>query len=172
MRLLILLTVLTCFPLFAQKTKNAPKLVVGIVVDQMMYDYLYRYQERFSKDGFNRLLKNGANCRSTFYNYVPTYTGPGHASIYTGTTPNQHGIVANEWYARNQQEIIGCVEDSNYFSVGTESNDGACSPKKLWCNTITDQLKMTYPNSKLFSASHRSIHFVQLISQAKTRSDD
>ena len=82
----------------AQNSK--PKLVVGIVVDQMCYEYLYRYQSKFSDKGFVKLMKNGTHCRNTQYNYVPTYTGPGHASIYTGTTPSNHGIVANDWYNR------------------------------------------------------------------------
>jgi predicted AlkP superfamily pyrophosphatase or phosphodiesterase len=133
--------------------KSAPKLVVGIVVDQMVYDYLYRYQDRFSKGGFVKLMEKGTNCRNTQYNYVPTYTGPGHASIYTGTTPNQHGIVGNEWYDRAQQAIVNCVTDSAYFSIGTESNYGIRSPRNLTCMTITDQLKVTYPNSKVISVS-------------------
>ena len=112
----------------AQKS-TPPKLVVGIVVDQMMYDYLYRYQDRFSKGGFKKLLAKGTNCRSAFYNYVPTYTGPGHASIYTGTVPKNHGIVANDWFDRKSQEIVGCVQDSNYFSVGTNH---AQTSKKGW----------------------------------------
>lgn len=133
--------------------KSAPKLVVGIVVDQMVYDYLYRYQDRFSKGGFVKLMEKGTNCRNTQYNYVPTYTGPGHASIYTGTTPNQHGIVGNEWYDRAQQATVNCVTDSAYFSVGTESGYGIRSPRTLTCMTITDQLKVTYPNSKVISMS-------------------
>ncbi|MBU2020269.1 MAG: alkaline phosphatase family protein [Bacteroidetes bacterium] len=153
MRVSLILSFLIALSANAQKQNTPPKLVVGIVVDQMMYDYLYRFEERFSKHGIRKLMDKGTNCRSTFYNYVPTYTGPGHASIYTGTTPNNHGIVANEWFDRAKQEIIGCVQDSNFFSVGTESNDGVCSPKNLWCNTITDQLRMTYPTSKVFSAS-------------------
>ncbi|MGJ8661574.1 MAG: alkaline phosphatase family protein, partial [Bacteroidota bacterium] len=133
--------------------KSAPKLVVGVVVDQMVYDYLYRYHDRFSKGGFLKLMDNGTNCRNTQYNYVPTFTGPGHASIYTGTTPNQHGIVGNEWYDRAQQATVNCVTDSAYFSVGTESNYGVRSPRPLTCMTITDQLKVTYPNSKVISMS-------------------
>lgn len=77
-----------------------PKLIVGIVIDQMCYEYLYRYQDKFSENGFRKIMENGTNCRNTQYNYVPTFTGPGHASIYTGTTPNNHGIVANDWFER------------------------------------------------------------------------
>ena len=83
------------FSIYGQVIQS-PKLVVGIVVDQMCYDYLYRFQEKFSDSGFVKLMKEGTNCRNTHYNYVPTYTGPGHASIYTGTTPSNHGIVGNQ----------------------------------------------------------------------------
>jgi predicted AlkP superfamily pyrophosphatase or phosphodiesterase len=130
-----------------------PKLVVGIVIDQMCYEYLYRYKSKFSENGFLRLLNNGTNCENTQYNYIPTYTGPGHASIYTGTTPDNHGIVGNDWYSRVIKKEVNCVGDSNVKSVGTKSDEGECSPKNLYVNTITDQLKLTYPKSKVISIS-------------------
>ncbi|MFM8361634.1 MAG: alkaline phosphatase family protein, partial [Haliscomenobacter sp.] len=72
-----------------------PRLVVGIVVDQMRYDYLYRYYDKYGTGCFKCLLNEGFSCENTHYNYMPTYTAPGHASIYTGTTPSVHGIVGN-----------------------------------------------------------------------------
>jgi predicted AlkP superfamily pyrophosphatase or phosphodiesterase len=131
-----------------------PKIVVGIVVDQMCYDYLYRFQHHFSTDGFNRFLNRGINCRNTNYNYVPTYTGPGHASIYTGTTPYNHGIVANEWYDRTKAKGVNCVFDQSVQAVGNASSAyGQVSPHHLETMTITDQLKFTYPASNVFSIS-------------------
>ena len=141
-----------CSTAFSQK-KESPKLVVGIVVDQMCYEYLYRYQSKFSKGGFLKLMNNGTHCRNTHYNYVPTFTGPGHASIYTGTTPNNHGIVANDWFDRNTGNSENCVHDSTVFGVGTNSKEGECSPNYLKANTITDQLKLTYPSAKVISMS-------------------
>ena len=138
--------------LFCQST-STPKLIVGIVVDQMCYDYLYRYENKLSDKGFLKLLRNGSVCHNTQYNYVPTFTGPGHASIYTGTTPNNHGIIANEWYDRNLNREINCVEDSTVKSVGTDSKYGKSSPKNLLAFTITDQLKLTYKKSKVISVS-------------------
>lgn len=132
---------------------DSPKLIVGIVVDQMCYEYLYRFYDKFSDGGFKVMMEDGANCRNMNYNYVPTYTGPGHASIYTGTTPSNHGIVANDWYDRVQGRTINCVEDSSYSTVGSTSNAGSCSPINLKANTITDQLKLTYPKSKVISMS-------------------
>ena len=138
--------------LFAQQPKS-PKLIVGIVVDQMCYEYLYRYQAKFGEGGFKLLMNKGTNCRTTNYNYIPTFTGPGHASIYTGTTPNNHGIVGNDWHDRTTGKSINCVEDSLVETVGSTSAYGLFSPRNLKANTITDQLKMTYPNSKVISMS-------------------
>ncbi len=133
--------------------KDSPKLVVGIVVDQMCYDYIYRYYSKYSEGGFKKLMSEGTNCRNTQYNYIPTYTGPGHASIYTGTTPSNHGIVANDWYDRTTGKEVNCVTDSTVTPVGTTSAYGYYSPKNLKANTITDQLKLTYPNAKVISMS-------------------
>ncbi len=133
--------------------KDSPKLVIGIVIDQMCYEYLFRYQEKFGKDGFVKLMNGGTHCRNTQYNYVPTFTGPGHASIYTGTTPNNHGIVGNDWFDRNIGKNVNCVDDSTVQGVGTTSIEGNCSPYYLKANTITDQLRLTYPNSKVISMS-------------------
>jgi len=137
------------FLFFCQK----PKLVVGIVVDQMCYEYLYRFQPHFEKGGFNRLMTKGVNCRNTNYNYVPTVTGPGHASIYTGTTPSNHGIVNNEWYVRSTQKMTNCVADESVHTVGSDSKKGKASPHNLETVTLTDQLKMTYPDARVYAMS-------------------
>lgn len=139
------------FTAFSQKEK--PKLVVGIVVDQMCYEYLYRFYDKFSDGGFKRLMNEGTNCRTTHYNYVPTYTGPGHASIYTGTTPANHGIVGNDWFDRKSNKNVNCVQDDFVKTVGSESKKGYCSSARLKTNTITDQFKLEYPQSKVISMS-------------------
>lgn len=128
-------------------------MVVGIVVDQMCYDYLYRFYPQFGKDGFKRLMDKGTHFRNVTYNYVPTYTGPGHASIYTGSTPSNHGIVANEWHYRPFNREVNCVEDTTVSTVGSTSDFGKRSPYFLRSNTITDQLKLTYPGSKVIGVS-------------------
>ena len=137
---------------YSQQIKS-PKLVVGIVVDQMCYEYLYRYYDKFCEGGFRKLMADGTNCRNTQYNYIPTYTGPGHASIYTGTTPNNHGIVANDWFDMTTKKSVNCVEDSAVTPTGTVSSYGYFSPRNLKANTITDQLKLTYPDAKVVSMS-------------------
>jgi predicted AlkP superfamily pyrophosphatase or phosphodiesterase len=153
MKIYPLLVLLISIGFVKAQQVDSPKLVVGIVVDQMCYEYLYRYSDKFSEGGIKELMTKGTNCRNTLYNFIPTYTGPGHASIYTGTTPNNHGIIANDWYDRNKKGVINCVEDSTVIPVGTTSSYAYYSPINLKANTITDQLKMTYPNSKVISMS-------------------
>ena len=124
-------------------TSAMPKLVVGIVVDQMRYDYLFRFQKRYSEDGFKRLLREGFLFENANYNYVPTYTAPGHACIYTGTTPSHNGIIANDWYDRSLGKTVYCVSDSLSIPVGTTSISGKMSPKQLLTTTITDELRIS-----------------------------
>ena len=120
-----------------------PKLVVGIVVDQMKMDYLYRFQNDFSDTGFKRLLKDGFSFNNMHFNYMPTYTAPGHASIYTGATPSMHGIVSNEWFSRSLGKQVYCTEDNSVSSLieGSEV-EGHMSPRRMQTTTITDELRL------------------------------
>lgn len=121
---------------------NRPALVVGIVVDQMRYDYLYKYADRYSTNGLKRLMREGMNCQDNHYNYAPTVTAAGHASVYTGTVPAVHGIVGNEWTDVATGKKVYCTDDSTVSTVGTTGKTGFMSPKNLWTSTITDQLKL------------------------------
>src|SRR5579862_4754618 len=93
---LFLLTLAACHPK-KETAVRRPKLVVGIVVDQMRWDYLYRYNARFGKGGFKRLLKQGFSCDNTFINYLPAFTAVGHSCIFTGSVPAFSGIAAKDW---------------------------------------------------------------------------
>jgi predicted AlkP superfamily pyrophosphatase or phosphodiesterase len=130
------------------------KLVVGIVVDQMRYDYLTRYYNRYGEGGFKRLLSEGFEFKNNHYNYIPTYTGPGHASIFTGTYPAIHGVIANDWYDKEIQKSVYCVGDEYVTSVGTEDKAGKMSPHRMKTTTITDQLKLhTQQRAKVIGIS-------------------
>ncbi|MGO4905302.1 alkaline phosphatase PafA [Flavobacterium sp. W20_MBD1_R3] len=125
------------------EAQQRPKLVVGLVVDQMKMEYLYRFSEDFSENGFRRLMNNGYTFHNMHYNYVPTYTAPGHASIYTGTTPSTHGIVGNNWFNRATGKDVYCTDDSSVTTLGDGTDEeGAMSPKNLLSTTITDELRM------------------------------
>jgi predicted AlkP superfamily pyrophosphatase or phosphodiesterase len=97
-RYLAPLIFISTYSLSQAQLDDKPKLVVGIVVDQMRQEYIYRFSPKFGNGGFKRLVNEGFMMRNAHYNYVPTVTGPGHASVYTGSTPAQHGIISNEWY--------------------------------------------------------------------------
>lgn len=122
--------------------QKRPALVVGIVVDQMRYEYLYKYYDRYSDKGFKRLMKEGINCTDNHYNYAPTVTAAGHASVYTGSVPAIHGIVENDWIDVASGKKVYCVDDSTVQTVGSKSKAGMMSPRNLFTSTITDQLKM------------------------------
>lgn len=133
---------------------KSPALVVGIVVDQMRNDYIYRYWNRFGKGGFKRLVSQGYYFRNAHYNYVPTYTGPGHSSIYTGATPRTHGIIANEWYVRGSATLQYCVSDTLVKTVGAENKSGKMSPRNQLSSTIGDEIKMSSnQKAKVFGVS-------------------
>ncbi len=133
---------------------NKIKLVVGVVVDQMRYVDLYRYQQFYSKEGFNRLMNEGTNFTYNHFNYELTSTGPGHASIYSGSSPYYHGIIGNEFFSRTKNKTINCVYDENQNSLGSNDDVGKCSPVNLLSTTITDELKLfTNKKSKVFSVS-------------------
>ena len=122
---------------------DGPKLVVGIVIDQMRADYLYRFMDKYGEGGFKRLLRQGFEFRNTNYDYVPTYTGPGHAAIYTGTTPYYNGIIGNDWYDRAAGRSVYVTGDDGVSSVGTASAAGKMSPRRLMTTTMTDELRLS-----------------------------
>lgn len=140
LRLLSLLLFIPCFAI-AQDQKK-PKLVVGIVVDQMRYDLLYRFSDFYSPNGFKKLFNNSLQATHLTYNYVPTYTAPGHSSIYTGTYPSIHGIIGNNWYEASSQKKVYCTQDDEQRGVGSDNRNGKMSPKRLLSTTISDQLKL------------------------------
>ncbi len=122
--------------------KEQPKLVVGIVVDQMRQEYLYRFEGKFGEGGFKRLMKDGFMLKNAHFNYVPTYTGPGHASIYTGATPSVHGVISNDWYDKELKKKVNCVDDDRQKPIGNDQGHGDVSPWRMLSSTITDELEL------------------------------
>ncbi len=140
----ILCSLVFVLSLTMQAQEKKPKLVIGIVVDQMKMEYLYRFSDDFSPNGFKRLMGSGYTFHNMHYNYMPTYTAPGHASIYTGTTPATHGIVGNEWFHRTLGKEVYCTDDASVKTVGNGSEtEGKMSPKNLISTTITDELRLS-----------------------------
>ena len=130
---------------YTEKTpgfEDQPRLVVGIVVDQMRFDYLTRFWSHYGEGGFRRLTGDGFLCRDHHFGYAPTSTGPGHASVYSGTTPAIHGIIGNNWFNKETGQNVYCAGDSSQQSVGTETTAGQISPHRMLVTTITDQLRL------------------------------
>lgn len=141
----ILIVIATCTQCQSTLSKNEfqqrPKLVVGIVVDQMRYDYLIKFYNKYSDGGFRRLMANGYHLENVHFNYIPTYTAVGHASIYTGTSPVNHGIVGNYWYDKSEHKSVYCVDDAAFNTVGAETG-GKKSPHRMLTTNIADALKL------------------------------
>ncbi|WP_430614538.1 alkaline phosphatase PafA [Flavobacterium sp. JP2137] len=141
-RFLVTISLFFSIALFAKDPLPKPKLVVGVVVDQMRWDYLYRFYDRYADNGFKRLLNEGFSCENTYINYVPTYTAIGHSSIYTGSVPAIHGIAGNDFIIQSTGENRYCTQDDSVTGVGVTGKVGMQSPKNLLTSTITDQLKL------------------------------
>lgn len=145
------LILLSAISLNAQSAKTTatmqspqkPKLVVGIVIDQMRWDYLYRFNKLYTANGFKRLLGEGFSCDNTFIPYTPTYTAAGHACVYTGSVPAIHGIVGNGWFDKALNRNVYCTEDASVNTVGNSGNAGKMSPENMWTTTITDELRLS-----------------------------
>lgn len=126
----------------ATKTLPRPKLVVGIVVDQMRWDYLYRFYDRYQSNGFKRLLNDGFSCDNTLIDYIPTFTAPGHTCAYTGSVPAIHGIAGNDFIIQATGRSVYCTEDTTVKTVGSTSAAGKMSPRNLLTTTVTDELRL------------------------------
>ena len=152
------LVLLAILPATAQKKTEKlerPKLVVGLVIDQMRWDYLYKYYDKFGNDGFKRMLNEGYSFNNVMIPYLPTVTAIGHTSIYTGSVPSIHGIAGNDWTDKETGKSVYCTTDTDVKGVGTTSDKiGSHSPKNMWSTTITDQLMMaTNYQSKVVGVS-------------------
>ncbi len=138
-----LILALTVSAVLSAQSLQRPKLVVGIVVDQMRWDYLYRYYDRYAEDGgFKRLISQGFSCENTFIPYAPTITACGHASIYTGSVPAINGIAGNNWWDYEKKKNVYCTEDSSVKTLGSNTSAGLESPRNLLTTTIGDELRL------------------------------
>lgn len=144
MKRIILINIFTFLAFFTYSQQKHPKLIVGIIVDQMRDEYIDRFYNDFGNEGFKRIINEGFRMKNFHFNYMPTYTAPGHASVYTGTTPRYHGIVSNDWYHRQTHQDIYCTYDEDFNILGPgKEKDGKMSPNRLKTTTITDELRLS-----------------------------
>ncbi len=131
-----------------------PKIIIGITIDQMRYDYITYYWDDFSEDGFKKLIQRGTNFKNARYNYLYTQSASGHATIATGANPAYHGIISDDWFNRIKEEMVHCVEDKEEHAVGGFYDSGKKSPKRMFSTTFSDELKISSQSaSKVFSVS-------------------
>jgi len=131
-------------PVANMKNSPKPKLVIGIVVDQMRWDYVNNFKPFFkSSNGFLHFINQGSTCDNTMIPYVPTVTACGHACVYTGSVPALNGIAGNMWYDNVKQRQVYCVEDASVQTVGSTNNAaGQMSPVNVWTSTLGDEMKL------------------------------
>ena len=140
MKKLFLSAVIMMATFAAALAQNRPKLIVGIAVDQMRWDYLHRYYGLYGEGGFKRLMNEGFDCENTMINYIPAITAVGHTSIYTGSVPSVHGIQGNSFLINGKMTY--CTADTTVAGVGTSGKEGQMSPRNMLCTTIGDELKV------------------------------
>lgn len=137
-----------CLPATAGNRKSgAIRLVVVVSIDQMRADYLTRFAQHYlpahseaGVGGFAWLTKSGAWYANAHIAHVPTFTGPGHATLLTGSAPSLNGIVGNSWFERADGRVRSCVADGTVRTAGGEGRAG--SPRALLVTTVGDELKL------------------------------
>ncbi len=155
---LIIFSVLffSCIKIFAQGTIKPyrPKLIIGIVVEQMRYDYIERYWEKYESGGFKKLYNGGMICNQAHYNHLFVQAGVSHATISTGSTPSVHGIIGTNWYDVKKNSQVYCVQDEKPFTMGSDSYEGRRSAQYLESTTFAEELLLsTSKKSKAISIS-------------------
>jgi hypothetical protein len=155
---LAVINVLSVGDIDAQKRKpmptERPQLIIGIVIEDMRYDYLFRFWDNFGEGGFKKLIEEGSLCRNASYNYMLTQTAPGFATIATGCEPVVHGVVSDDWYLQLQDQTVNAVFDAKEKPVGSNQAKANYSPRNLLTTTFTDEMKLFNNNrSKIISVA-------------------
>ena len=130
-------------------------MVVGIVIDQMRWDYLERYKDRYCEGGFRRMMDEGYNCTRCMINYIPAVTAVGHTSVYTGSVPALHGIVNNSFHVNGKS--TSAPYDASMQTVGSTTDAGKRSPHLMMATTMGDELRMT---QVLYNLINNAINYI------------
>ena len=151
----VIVSVLTLRPVHPQAAyipPDRPKLIVGIVVEQLRYDQLEKLRDRLGENGIRRLLNEGTYFKNAGFDYMLTQSAPGHATIATGAEPAMHGITSDSWYLQLKNELVYCTQDNSVNPVGGSYESGMHSPVNLLSSTFSDELSLsTGGKAKIFS---------------------
>lgn len=135
---------------------DKPRLIIGIIVEQLRYDQLEKFRDRLSENGIKRLINEGTFFRSASFDYLLTQSAPGYSTIASGTEPSYHGITSDSWYLPLKDELIYCTKDISVNPVGGSYESGLHSPFNLQASTFTDELKIaTGGKSKVYAVGIR-----------------
>lgn len=134
-----LLALMAFMSIEAQTATEQPRLLVHIIVDQLRTDYMQAFESLYGENGFKRLIAQG-RC---YYDVQQPFNTPDRASatasIVTGTTPAEHGIIALKWLSRQTLQPISCVEDHAFKGLQTSETSSA---SQLLTTTIVDELEI------------------------------
>jgi predicted AlkP superfamily pyrophosphatase or phosphodiesterase len=144
---LLICLLFTCFTVvqaqfITDDSSQKPKVVIGLVVENMRPDYISRYWNKFESNGFKKLYNEGAVCVNVNLTQHNHSYATGTATLFTGVSPSVHGIIGKKWYDRLRRREVECTQDDSYYTLGSDKKAGNASPKKLLTNTITDNLKI------------------------------
>jgi predicted AlkP superfamily pyrophosphatase or phosphodiesterase len=130
---------------------DKPKLIVGIVVEQLKFEQLEKFRDRLSENGIKKLINEGTYFRNASYDYMLTQASPGYATIASGAEPSYHGITSDSWFVPLKNELINSTKDNSVNPVGGSYESGLHSPANLQSSTFSDELSMSSKKkSKVF----------------------
>ena len=118
---------------------GVPRVVVTILIDQLRSDYLKAFQPLYGEDGFAKLLEEGRVYANAEYPHTRPDLASSAATVATGTTPSNHGIIGRKWMDRATLRPAYCVDDADYAGLQT---DEKISPHHLATSTFGDELKI------------------------------
>lgn len=116
-------------------TRQVPRLVVAITIDQLRSDYLENFAPYYGTNGFRKLLTQGLVYENAAYPFVSPDKASAISTIISGTTPSYHSIIGEQWLDRNSLRPINCTEDPSHPGVPT--------PSQLAVSTLGDEMKVS-----------------------------
>lgn len=155
----LLIISLTCGRLAGQAAylpPDKPRLIIGIVVEELKYDQLEKFRDKLGENGIKKLINEGTYFKNASFEYMLTQSAPGHATIATGAEPSTHGITSDDWYVPLKNDLINCTRDINVNAVGGSFESGLNSPVNLLVSTFSDELALSSNRkSKIFAIGLR-----------------
>jgi predicted AlkP superfamily pyrophosphatase or phosphodiesterase len=165
----MLLPLILAIPLAPALSREKPKLILQITVDQFRGDLPMRYYDRLGKGGLRYLLEQGIVYNNAHFQHANTETIVGHATLATGAQPSAHGMIGNIWFDRVTGATTYNIEDPDYHLLtegadidsATEidptqkaaTSDGR-SPAAILTTTFSDELAAyTAGQAKVFGVS-------------------